>query len=117
MEARTKMKVVPITPEDINFINEEIKPKHKKGLIYFSLFFFAFSILAPFIPGRNVHVTSFNSSDYIYGFMFYGICASLIIGFLYFKSIYCLNRDLQEGEKLVLNVKVLRRAKNRYAQD
>jgi hypothetical protein len=111
------MKVVPISQDDVTFIEEEIKPKNKRGLIYFTVFFIIFSVLAPFLPGRNVHVTSFSSADYFTGFLFYAGVAVLIVAFIYYKSVYCLNKDLQEGEKLVLQLKVLRKGKNRYAQN
>jgi len=117
MVEHSQTKVSPITPDDLAFINEVIKPKNKKGLLYFSLFFLVFSVSAPLIPGRNVHVTSFRSEDYLSGLIFYAAISVVIIAFLYYKSVYCLSRDLKDGNKLSLNLTVLRKAKNRYAQN
>lgn len=117
MDAKVNQKVVPISPEDLVYIEEDIKPKNRKGLTYFSLFFLVFTVLAPLLPGRNIHVRSFSTADYFSGLSFYGAFAVLIIGYLYYKSSYCLNQDIKAGEKLVLELKVIRKGKNRYAQN
>ena len=116
MEAQTAIKVIPITEEGIAFVNEEVKPKNKKGLIYFLFFFVALTILAPLLPGRHMHVKAFNFGDYFFGLMFYAIVSLVILGFLYYKTVYSLSQDLKEGTKLVFSLKVLRKSKDRYAR-
>jgi hypothetical protein len=111
------MKVLPITQEDLVFINEEIKPKNKRALIHFAIFFILFAVFAPFIPGRNVRVSSFSSPDYLSAFLFYTVIICITYAYLIYKDVYCLNKDLQDGEKLVLQLKVIRAATNRYAQN
>jgi len=111
------MKVLPITDEDLAFIKEEVKPKNKRALTHFAIFFVAFAVLAPFVPGRHVRVSSFSSPDYLPAFLFYSTFLTILYTYLFYKDVYCLNKDLEDGEKLVLQLKVIRAATNRYAQN
>jgi hypothetical protein len=103
-----------LTPEDLDLINEKIRPENKRTLIQMSLFFLAFSFLCPFLPGKNGRSSAYESHQYFSGFLFFFLIFVLFSGLIYYKYLYCLDRDIRDGEKLILKLKISKRIMNRY---
>ena len=87
--------------EDLEQINNEIKPKHIKTFLIFSLGSLVLCCLLPFMPGKYSNVSPYAEGTYWHAFLFYFVVFAGMMFLIYSRFIMSINQDLRDGEKIV----------------
>lgn len=105
------MQTAIITADEVELIDQKIKPRNKRFALYVFLGLLVFSFITPFITGRYVRVSAYDRGEYFSALMIALFIFMLLSWYFYYQVVVCLNKDLQEGKKHIAAVKILSKKK------
>ncbi|MEJ7558793.1 MAG: hypothetical protein WKF66_10835 [Pedobacter sp.] len=98
-----------LSAEDLELIDNKIRPKHKKYAAYVFLGLLLVSTVSPFFSGRwfNNRPSAYEQGRYPSGFMIAMLIFMPLALYFYYRIVICLNRDVKDGTKYIVQVPIL----------